>query len=235
MIFLILTITIHYSLLSLENKKSKEIRWNLMYLSDSGEKAIEKLYTPSISLKKFREVAGKIFEDEVNPITKTEFIHEDSPGNYTITQKGEKFFFTVYDINGSVYRRVEFSKEKYLHNISTVLIYNAISYNKSKQYEEAIELYSKAIEVDPKNAYTYYCRGFSFYRSKKYDKALKDYNKAVELAPNYSLVYNKRGKVYLELKRYKKAIEDWKKAISLGHPDSQKLRKKIKALESKSQ
>ena len=51
--------------------------------------------------------------------------------------------------------------------------------------EEAIKDYTKAIELDPKDAEAYNNRGTEFSSLGKSEEAIKDYTKAIELNPQY--------------------------------------------------
>ena len=205
-LILIFLVTVVILILYQEAERSNFVRSRLEALSNKGEKAIRRFYHPSISLEEFRDKAEKSFgNDEYNPITYDDLIHEASPGNYTITQKGKKFFFNIYGINGHVYKIVEFSKEKNPSKLAMDLLHQGFSYEKSEEYEQAIDRYTQAIEVDPKKDIFYAHRGFLYHKLKIYGKAINDYNKGIELDPKNSYAYNNRGNVYYELKQYKKA------------------------------
>ena len=45
-------------------------------------------------------------------------------------------------------------------------------HDKLNRFDEAIQDYSKAIQIDPNNAYTYYNKGISLDRKGDYDKAI---------------------------------------------------------------
>ncbi|WP_336182923.1 tetratricopeptide repeat protein, partial [Fusobacterium polymorphum] len=85
-----------------------------------------------------------------------------------------------------------------------------------KEYEKAIDDYSRAIELNPNNASYYYNRGISFNRLKEYEKAIDDYNKAIELNPNDASYYYNRGNTFSILKEYEKAIDNYSRAIELN-------------------
>jgi tetratricopeptide (TPR) repeat protein len=54
------------------------------------------------------------------------------------------------------------------------------------QYDKAISDYTKAIELNPKHADTYYSRGLAYNKMGQYDKAISDYTKAIELNPKHA-------------------------------------------------
>ena len=62
-----------------------------------------------------------------------------------------------------------------------------------KQYKEAIADYDKAIELNPKDADTYYNRGAAKNHLKQHKEAIADYDKAIELDPKDADAYYNRG------------------------------------------
>jgi tetratricopeptide (TPR) repeat protein len=89
-----------------------------------------------------------------------------------------------------------------------------------KDYDSAVKIYTKAIQLDPRFADAYYARGNARYDKKEYDKAIEDYNKAIELDPKDVDAYNGRGSAWYYKKKYDKAIEDFNKAIELDPKDA---------------
>ena len=94
--------------------------------------------------------------------------------------------------------------------------------------EEAIELYSEAIALDPNfidpycwRAGKYFSAGVKSYGNKDqaltfYRKAFKDYDKIVHLKPKnyyYAWALSGRGDVYKELGEYGRAIKEYSEAI----------------------
>mgnify|MGYP006084976889 FL=1 len=59
------------------------------------------------------------------------------------------------------------------------LFNRGFAYDKISQFDKAIEDYSKAIEIDPNNAYTYYNKGISLDRKGDYDAAINCFSKAI--------------------------------------------------------
>ncbi len=93
----------------------------------------------------------------------------------------------LQDMN-KVDESVALYKEILLKNSSNVdALYNlgAISLNKKKNINEAIDYFSKAIAVDPQNTEAYFARGASFELMKDVDNAKADYNMCLKITPNY--------------------------------------------------
>ena len=93
-----------------------------------------------------------------------------------------------------------------------------------KNYEEAIQVYTKALELDPQNkkynSIILVNRALCFQKLEKYKAALNDANQSLKLNPNYSRAYVKRAIVHLKLKNFKAAVEDFEKAKKID-PNSQ--------------
>ena len=63
--------------------------------------------------------------------------------------------------------------------------------NGLKQYEQAIENYDKAIQINSDDYKYYLNRGVAYSRGlSQHEQAVKDFEKAIELNPNLSEVYN---------------------------------------------
>lgn len=54
--------------------------------------------------------------------------------------------------------------------------------------DEAIQLYTEAIDLDPENHILYSNRSAAYAKAKKYDSALTDAEKTVELKPDWAKV-----------------------------------------------
>ncbi len=84
-------------------------------------------------------------------------------------------------------------------------------------YYGAISDYSKAIEINPRDADAYNNRGFSKNKLGDHDGAISDYSKAIEINPEHANAYSNRGiSKGKGLQDDKGACNDLKKAASLG-------------------
>jgi tetratricopeptide (TPR) repeat protein len=64
-------------------------------------------------------------------------------------------------------------------------VYNirGIAYGKKGEYDNAIADYTRAIEIDPNDAWAYCNRGGAYDEKGDYDKAIADYTQAIEIDP----------------------------------------------------
>jgi tetratricopeptide (TPR) repeat protein len=84
------------------------------------------------------------------------------------------------------------------------------------KFNEAIEIYTEAIEYNPDNFEAYYQRANANASLRNYKVAIEDYNRAIEIHPKYADAYANRGQIKFYLKDNEGACEDWKIAESLG-------------------
>ena len=83
-----------------------------------------------------------------------------------------------------------------------------------------IELFTKALELNPKLAAAYEQRGLLYYFQGKYDKLIQDYQTYLDLAPEKAEAYRMLGLGYLKNGDYELAIPHFTRAIELEpqHP-----------------
>lgn len=81
-------------------------------------------------------------------------------------------------------------------------------------YNQAIEDYTKAINLQNSNIGAYSNRGITFAKITNYQKAIDDFNQVIVIDSTYPNVYSNRGNAYGMLGKWDKAIGDYNKAIS---------------------
>lgn len=91
----------------------------------------------------------------------------------------------------------------------------------AKQYEEAIDSYTKAIKKQGNVAQFYINRGAAFHKLDNYEQALSDYNKAIELNPEYVNAYYNRGTTYSDMGEKEQALSDYNRVIKLDPEDAE--------------
>jgi len=95
----------------------------------------------------------------------------------------------------------------YANNASELLI-KAGEAIEEYEYEIALELYSKVIELEPNNAEAYFLRGIVNFEETDDDLALNDFDKAIELGFDKIDIYYHRGLAYESLVEYENALND---------------------------
>lgn len=92
---------------------------------------------------------------------------------------------------------------------------------RNQKFEEALELYTKALEIDPLNKSTnskLYCnRATVNFKLKKLEESITDCTSAIELDPAYLKAYLRRAKSYMDSEQYEEAVRDYEKITKMDH------------------
>ncbi|WP_353932262.1 tetratricopeptide repeat protein [Okeanomitos corallinicola TIOX110] len=99
----------------------------------------------------------------------------------------------------------------------------------NREYEQAIENFSKGIKKNPNFSKLYINRGNARYNLNDYEGALVDYNQALKINPQEVKAFVNRGNTYYMLadyssdpdKKYEQAIQNFDTAISLNYRDTE--------------
>jgi tetratricopeptide (TPR) repeat protein len=103
-------------------------------------------------------------------------------------------------------------------------------FEKAKNYEGAIENYSKAIEVDPKFEKAYVARALSYEKIGFKMEAIEDYKKALAFNPKEKTYYYNAGRLMTDLAKYSEADEMLRKAIERDKGYMEALTEEVKVL-----
>ena len=87
--------------------------------------------------------------------------------------------------------------------------YKGNEFMKSKEFNSAVECYSKSIELNKDEAATYSNRAMAYLKLKNYGATIEDANTALKLQPDYLKAFHRRGKAYLATNKFDEAIEDF--------------------------
>ncbi|MEP7143649.1 MAG: TIR domain-containing protein [Ferruginibacter sp.] len=80
--------------------------------------------------------------------------------------------------------------ETNLGDVNASLYFNhGVKKYEEKDYNGAIEVFSKVIKITPNNSNAYTYRGVAKYALNDYNGAIQDYNKAIEINPAYAITY----------------------------------------------
>ncbi|TAN60229.1 tetratricopeptide repeat protein [bacterium] len=108
--------------------------------------------------------------------------------------------------------------------------YRGYAFDEAKDYDTAIEAYTKAISLNPDDAHAYNNRGNAYTDKGQYDRAIEDFNKAISLNPDDAEAYYNRGVVYGRKGQYDREIEDYNKACELGNNQACEVVKRLEAV-----
>jgi tetratricopeptide (TPR) repeat protein len=108
---------------------------------------------------------------------------------------------------------------------------SGIAKHNLKDFEGAIEEYSKAIKADKNIRDGYFNRGVCELGLKDFKSAKKDFDKTIELDPKFVKAFYSRATVYVSQEKYVEALPDLDKTIELDQtlPNALNLRGQIRA------
>jgi small glutamine-rich tetratricopeptide repeat-containing protein alpha len=101
-----------------------------------------------------------------------------------------------------------------------------------RKYDEAIKLYTEAIELNGKNAIYYANRAAAFSQSNQHEKAIEDALKAVEINPKYSKGYSRLAHAQYCLGKYDEAVKSYEKVLELD-PNNASITQSLELAKSK--
>ncbi len=154
------------------------------------------------------------YEKEYKRLTEQEHLNTEKDADGPINESENEF---KQEIEKMMERTAATEKERKERNRMTAWDYNREGDRcySLKQYKEAVENYTRAIQLQSNTGRFFNNRGCVYADLGEYDKAISDYNKAIELAPDYATPYNNRGSIYIFQKKYDEAISDLNRAIEL--------------------
>jgi DnaJ family protein C protein 7 len=90
---------------------------------------------------------------------------------------------------------------------------------KAGQWQEAFDLYTQALDIDPHNVFTnsklYFNRATVCSKMNKTDLAIEDCTKAIELDDKYLKAYLRRAKCYQETGQHEEAVRDYEAVFKM--------------------
>ncbi|XP_044125082.1 small glutamine-rich tetratricopeptide repeat-containing protein alpha isoform X1 [Bufo gargarizans] len=103
---------------------------------------------------------------------------------------------------------------------------------KVENFESAIAFYTKAIDLNPRNA-VYFCnRAAAYSKIGNYAGAVRDCEEAITIDPSYSKAYGRMGLALSSLNKHAEAVGFYKRALELD-PDNDTYKANLKIAEQK--
>ncbi|XP_053664885.1 putative protein FAM10A4 isoform X2 [Anopheles marshallii] len=90
----------------------------------------------------------------------------------------------------------------------------AAAYGEQK-YDEAVKLFTDAIQLNPKSALYYAKRGQAYLKLQKPNACIRDCNRALEINPDSATAYKFRGRANRLLGHWEEAVKDLRQACKL--------------------
>ncbi len=93
---------------------------------------------------------------------------------------------------------------------------------KEQKYDEALENYGKAIELDSQNPIYFSNRSLCFIKMEKFDEALKDAEECLKVDPNFVKGYLRKGLALFKQGNKEEALKAYNDGLVIS-PDNKKL------------
>ena len=103
---------------------------------------------------------------------------------------------------------------------------------RTEKFQEALEMYSKAIELDGSNPVFYCNRAAAHSKMNNHHLAIEDCQRAIDMDPSYSKAYGRMGLAHSSLNKHKEAVDNFKKALEL-EPDNESYKSNLQIAEDK--
>jgi len=103
---------------------------------------------------------------------------------------------------------------------------------RTEKFQEALDMYSKAIELDGSNPVFYCNRAAAHSKMNNHHLAIEDCQRAIDMDPSYSKAYGRMGLAHSSLNKHKEAVDNFKKALEL-EPDNESYKSNLQIAEDK--
>ena len=108
---------------------------------------------------------------------------------------------------------------------ASILNYLGYAYiDRGLNYDAALNMISRAVELEPQSGYIVDSLGWAHYRMGRYELATRFLERAVELSPGVSLLNDHLGDAYWQMGRKTEARFQWQRALKLDPSPEDKAR-----------
>jgi tetratricopeptide (TPR) repeat protein len=162
-------------------------------------------------------------------LTKDEINYKDIKNKLDETNKTQKqitrILQEVSNIDKKERTNIEEIRAKDIHISRTELLLKEYllkgnEYYYRKEYNNAIQCYDKALEIEPNDSKAWNNKGTALGQLGNYEEAIKCFDKALEMEPNYAKAWDNKGTAFEKLGNYEEAIQCYDKAIEIQPNDS---------------
>lgn len=87
---------------------------------------------------------------------------------------------------------------------------------KNEKFSEAVEFFSKVIEMDPSFAEGYNQRAIAYFMLEDWDNSLTDCIQTIAFNPHHFGAYSGMGHIYLRLGKIDEAVDAYRKALAIN-------------------
>jgi tetratricopeptide (TPR) repeat protein len=145
---------------------------------------------------------------------------------------------TIYERQKDFDRSESLFKELLKENPSNAMVLNYLGYmlaDRGVRLDEAVRYIKGALDIEPRNGAYLDSLGWAYFKLNDLKNAEKYLLEADEIVKNDPTIVEHLGELYLKTGDLQKAESYWTKSVSIGSDpdDTQKVRKKLEALQEK--
>ena len=118
---------------------------------------------------------------------------------------------------------LEMADKNNLQLLNKIYVNRGAALQKQNKYEEALNNYSKALDINQTNPNVFVYRGNIYYKRENYENALDDFKKVLELDPNNHVAQYNLGMCYFRQGDELNACDAFHKACELGNKNACKM------------
>jgi tetratricopeptide (TPR) repeat protein len=107
--------------------------------------------------------------------------------------------------------------------LNKIYVNKGAVFQKQNDFNNALENYSKALEINKTNPNVFVYRGNLYYKKENYDKALSDFQKVLDLDPNNHVAQYNIGMCFFKQGEKLNACDAFHKACELGNKNACKM------------
>ena len=175
----------------------RSLFYKSVILSNLGDSSAEELFMQSLIGEAIKAKGDEFIDDEDYISYFNKGLDEYNSGNYEDA---------LYSFN------VSLGLEP---NQSEALYYKAITLGRLFEFDEAIEVIDRAIELDSCDDRFWNDKANFLVCLQQYDKAIECFDKALELNPEDSVIFANKGFMYLQIENYDDALKNYNEACKL--------------------
>ncbi|HEV2339166.1 MAG TPA: tetratricopeptide repeat protein [Patescibacteria group bacterium] len=102
---------------------------------------------------------------------------------------------------------------------ASALVLSGLDYESLEQYDDALEQFDRAAQLDPENIEAHLGRGNALNELGRYQEAMSSHDKVIALNPENDIAFFRRGEAHHHLQRYSEALQDFDRALDLNPVD----------------
>jgi tetratricopeptide (TPR) repeat protein len=184
-------------------------------MNDSYPPAIEAKIQTLVLMEKFNK-AGKLVDQALsnNPYYTPFYLYKGK-----IEIEKERFDEAKISLN----KALDIADDPDQKTLNKIYVNLGAAYQKTGNFEKALEFYSKSLNINKQNPNVFIYRGYLYFKKEKYEEAIEDFKKVIDLDPNNHYAQYNIGMSHYKMGNKYDAKDAFHKACELGNKNACKM------------